>query len=124
MRKVREFYASSEFRYAPLVEGAIDGVRALRQLGFRLVIVTARSVNMTELTENLVRTHFPGASNFRPSLRGGPERDVSIQGCFEAIHYKGAFEKKAVTPNGVRQVMRKLEKIEASHMPIAWLLLG
>jgi len=95
MRKVREFYASSEFRYAPLVEGAIEGVRALRQLGFRLVIVTARSMNMTELTENLVRTHFPG--------------------CFEAIHYTGAFERKEVMQNGVRQVRRKLEKIEVLH---------
>jgi len=84
MRKVREFYASSEFRYAPLVEGATEGVRALRQLGFRLVIVTARSKNMTELTENLVRTHFPGASNFCPSLRGGPERDVSISRLFRS----------------------------------------
>jgi hypothetical protein len=64
MEKVREFYTSSEFRYAPLVDGAIEGVLALRQLGFRLVIVTARSSSMKGLTENLVRVHFPGVSNF------------------------------------------------------------
>jgi hypothetical protein len=52
--------------------------------------------------------------------------NISAQGCFEAIHYTGAFEKAEmeVTPSGVRQVKRKLEKIEASHFAIASLLLG
>jgi phosphoglycolate phosphatase-like HAD superfamily hydrolase len=61
VKKVREFYASSDFRYIPPVEGAIEGVRALRQLGFRLVIVTARSKKIAQLTEDWVRVHFPGA---------------------------------------------------------------
>lgn len=117
MEKVREFYTSPEFRYAPLVDGAIEGVQALRQLGYRLVIVTARSRNMTELTENWVRVHFAGVSNFTVFCAKA-EDNTSAQGCFEAVHYTGAFEKREmeVTPSGVRRVKRKLEKIEASHI--------
>jgi hypothetical protein len=57
---------------------------------------------------------FPGARDLND--------DMLVQGCFEAIHYTGAFEKSEVAPDGARQVKRKLEKIDVSQMAIARLL--
>lgn len=62
--KVRRFYEGPEFANAPVIPGALQGVRALRQMGFRLAIVTARSTSMSSLSERWIAKHFPGESCF------------------------------------------------------------
>jgi len=100
MTKVRQYYASSAFREAPIIEGAAEGIYALRELGFRLAIVTARSSSQRALTEEWVGKHLPN--------------------CFEAIHYTGEFEvrKNAEGPptfaknnTGKAEVIRSIEAI-------------
>ncbi|CCM00320.1 uncharacterized protein FIBRA_02350 [Fibroporia radiculosa] len=60
MRKVEEYYATSRLYEASPVEGAIQGVRSLKDLGFLLVIITARQPRELENTEKWLDKHFPG----------------------------------------------------------------
>ena len=53
-----------ELRNAPAVEGAWEGVTELRRLGFRLAVVTARSSNHREVTDEWLATHLPGEISF------------------------------------------------------------
>lgn len=69
MEKVKEFYESSDFTDGYIVDGAVEGVWALRKLGFRLVIVTARSTTMAQQTESWVRANFPGELNLSRGLQ-------------------------------------------------------
>ncbi|KAI0065398.1 hypothetical protein BV25DRAFT_1880195 [Artomyces pyxidatus] len=59
LEKVKEFYDTDQLRNAIPVPGALDGVRALRNLGFELVIVTARIINAEyESTMRWLQCHF------------------------------------------------------------------
>lgn len=60
MEKVSQFYASSSFRRAAPVAGAKEGVTELLKMGYKLVVVTARSESMRGMTEEWLGVHFPG----------------------------------------------------------------
>ena len=56
--KVKEYYASSVMKPQP-VSGAFEGAQALRELGYRLIIVTARHEEERVLSERWVDQYFP-----------------------------------------------------------------
>ncbi|KAF8758996.1 Enoyl-(Acyl carrier protein) reductase [Rhizoctonia solani] len=72
LRKVREFAQSDYFINTPPVEGAIEGVKRLKGLGYRLEIVTARA---------------------RDTSLGRITRiDITHIGVIDKVHYTGEFE--------------------------------
>ncbi|THH21005.1 hypothetical protein EW146_g462 [Bondarzewia mesenterica] len=59
--KVKEFYDVDELRHALPVPGAADGLNALAEMGFSLIIVTARNMAQeAESTERWLEKHFDG----------------------------------------------------------------
>jgi phosphoglycolate phosphatase-like HAD superfamily hydrolase len=64
MRKVEEFYASGIIHQARPVPGAREGVQALKDLGYRLIIVTARTKDVQDESWAWVDKHYPSVSIF------------------------------------------------------------
>ncbi|KAJ7169462.1 hypothetical protein C8R46DRAFT_197430 [Mycena filopes] len=60
-RKVREFYNTDLIFQAPPVPGAREGVQSLKDLGYRLIIVTARMADVADASWEWVEKYFPGA---------------------------------------------------------------
>ena len=60
MRKVEEFWRTDYLDRAPPVPGAHAGLTALTNLGFRLVLVTARQARELERSLAWLEQHFPG----------------------------------------------------------------
>ncbi|KAJ7225935.1 hypothetical protein GGX14DRAFT_349237 [Mycena pura] len=58
--KVKEFYSTDIIFHAPPVPGAREGAQALKDLGYKLVIVTARTANIADATWEWVEKYFPG----------------------------------------------------------------
>ncbi|KAG7098923.1 hypothetical protein E1B28_000818 [Marasmius oreades] len=58
--KVKDFYATQRIYDAQPVAGAREGVQALRDMGFRLIIVTARSRDVQEDSWKWVDKWFHG----------------------------------------------------------------
>lgn len=56
--KVREFYQTNWIEQVPPVPGAKEGVAALRQMGYRLVVVTARNKEVEHASWKWVNRHF------------------------------------------------------------------
>ena len=59
-RKVDEFYATPRLYEALPIEGALEGVNALKELGYRLVLVTARQVRELPRTKEWVDKYYKG----------------------------------------------------------------
>ncbi|KAF7320185.1 Protein kinase domain-containing protein [Mycena kentingensis (nom. inval.)] len=59
MEKVKEFYKTDYLFRAPPVPGAREGIQALRDLGYKLVIVTARNADVADASWEWVQLHFP-----------------------------------------------------------------
>ncbi|PSR80711.1 hypothetical protein PHLCEN_2v6627 [Hermanssonia centrifuga] len=59
-RKVEEFYATDYLDKALPVEGAKEGLQKLRDLGFRMVVVTARQRRELDRSMRWLETHFSG----------------------------------------------------------------
>ncbi|CAE6426848.1 unnamed protein product [Rhizoctonia solani] len=72
LTKVREFSKSEYFTNTPPVEGAIEGVKALKSLGCRLEIVTARALRHQHGTDMWLNKYLPGV--------------------IDKVHYTGEFE--------------------------------
>ncbi|CAE6515248.1 unnamed protein product [Rhizoctonia solani] len=72
LNKVREFSKSEHFANTPPVEGAIEGAKALKNLGYRLEIVTARALRHQHGTEMWLAKYLPGV--------------------IDKVHYTGEFE--------------------------------
>ncbi|CCO26188.1 Dehydrogenase/reductase SDR family protein 7-like [Rhizoctonia solani AG-1 IB] len=72
LRKVREFSQSDYFANTPPVEGAIQGVKTLKGLGYRLEIVTARALRHQPTTDTWLEKYLPGV--------------------IDKVHYTGEFE--------------------------------
>ncbi|CEL52286.1 hypothetical protein RSOLAG1IB_00826 [Rhizoctonia solani AG-1 IB] len=72
LRKVREFSQSDYFANTPPVEGAIQGVKTLKGLGYRLEIVTARALRHQSTTDTWLEKYLPGV--------------------IDKVHYTGEFE--------------------------------
>ncbi|KAG6814040.1 hypothetical protein H0H92_003890 [Tricholoma furcatifolium] len=58
--KVKDFYATDLIYRTKVVPGAREGVQALRDMGFRLIIVTARTEDNADESWEWVSKHFPG----------------------------------------------------------------
>ncbi|KAH7104752.1 HAD-like domain-containing protein [Auriculariales sp. MPI-PUGE-AT-0066] len=61
LMKSEAFYRSSKFADLAPVPGAVAGVNALRAMGVRLAIVTARDASQRDLTTTWVKKHFNDA---------------------------------------------------------------
>ena len=61
MRKVKEFYDTDQLKDADPVPGSSDALNRLREIGYRLAIMTARLVT-SELESTLIwiDKHFDG----------------------------------------------------------------
>ena len=57
--KVRRYYTGGVRNPKPVL-GALDGARRLKQMGFKLVIVTARQEDERPATEAWLSDHFQG----------------------------------------------------------------
>ncbi|KAH9945618.1 hypothetical protein B0H21DRAFT_429036 [Amylocystis lapponica] len=60
-RKVEEFYQTGRLDSAPRIEGAVEGVLTLRDMGFRLVVVTARQRRELERSMAWLHSNFGDA---------------------------------------------------------------
>ena len=59
--KVKEFYNTDQLKHADPVPGSLDALCRLREMGYNLAIVTARSVLLElESTLTWVTKHFDG----------------------------------------------------------------
>jgi phosphoglycolate phosphatase-like HAD superfamily hydrolase len=63
MAKVDQFYGTDRIFNTKPVPGAREGVQALRDLGYRLIIVTARKEDFEDQSWKWVEQHFPGLCN-------------------------------------------------------------
>ncbi|TFK30756.1 hypothetical protein FA15DRAFT_713399 [Coprinopsis marcescibilis] len=70
-KKVAKFYETDRIYQSRPVEGAKDGLEELKKLGYRLIIVTARSKDTADQSWTWVQKYFPG--------------------CFESIVCTGQF---------------------------------
>ncbi|KAG6866031.1 hypothetical protein C0991_009440 [Blastosporella zonata] len=58
--KVKQFYATDRIFNTSVVPGAREGVQALKDMGFRLVIVTARTEDNADESWEWTNKHYPG----------------------------------------------------------------
>lgn len=58
--KVEEFWKTNYIEIVPPVEGAPEGIKKLRELGFRLIVVTARQRREMDRGKTWLEEHFPG----------------------------------------------------------------
>ena len=56
---MKEYYRVAVNTPKP-IDGALDGLKTLRSLGYRLVIVTARHQTEQKATQEWVDTYYPG----------------------------------------------------------------
>ncbi|KAG8220059.1 hypothetical protein J3R82DRAFT_1076 [Butyriboletus roseoflavus] len=59
-KKVRDFYATDWVSSILPIDGAQEGTAALRRLGYRLVIITARNEHVRDTSWEWTKRHFPG----------------------------------------------------------------
>jgi hypothetical protein len=75
------------------VEGALDGVKALKELGYRLEIVTARSMRHKLLTEQWLAKWIPGQSLSHGHYGHSYMPWLSTHiGLIDKVHYVGEFD--------------------------------
>jgi len=59
-RKVEEYYKTGRIDNALPIPDALDGVKRLKEMGFKLVVITARTIRERERSLVWVDRHFPG----------------------------------------------------------------
>lgn len=64
MKKVDQFYQADRIFNSKPVPGAREGVQVLRDMGYRLVIVTARKEDHEDESWKWVERHFAGWCSF------------------------------------------------------------
>lgn len=93
--KVEDFWKTNWIDIVPPIDGALEGVQRLRDLGYRLVIVTARQKREMERAQRWIEGHFP-------------------KGTFDSLICTGqSQETLGETPDNVLTV--KLSKAGVSH---------
>lgn len=78
MTKIKHLYSMGLYTRSLPIDGALDGLRRLRDLGFRLILVTARSESQRESTEKWLEQYYKGV--------------------FEECYFTGAFTHLDSTP--------------------------
>ncbi|EPQ61079.1 hypothetical protein GLOTRDRAFT_69266 [Gloeophyllum trabeum ATCC 11539] len=99
--KVKKFYEGGEILKAEPVPGALEGVTNLRELGYRLIIVTARMRKLLETSWKWLEEHFPGV--------------------FESVICIGQFEE--ISEDEGHEIVTKLTKAEVCRSLPATLLI-
>lgn len=56
---MKQFYATDLMKPIP-IPGALEGAQALRKMGYKLAIVTARHTNEVERSQAWLDQYFPG----------------------------------------------------------------
>ncbi|KAJ3835417.1 hypothetical protein F5878DRAFT_628007 [Lentinula raphanica] len=79
-QKVKDFYASMQLYDAAPVPGAREGVQDLRDMGYKLIVVTARGSDVKEESWDWVNKWFPGlfdsvicTGQFKDAVKDGHE---------------------------------------------------
>jgi len=57
---VEHYYSTDRIDHALPIPDALDGVKRLKEMGFKLVVVTARTSKYRERSLTWVESHFPG----------------------------------------------------------------
>ncbi|KAJ3919018.1 hypothetical protein F5877DRAFT_66896 [Lentinula edodes] len=78
--RVRDFYASMQLYNAAPVTGAREGVKALHDMGFKLIVVTARSSDVKEESWDWINQWFPGEGLFDSVICTGQFKDATKDG--------------------------------------------
>ncbi|KAG8686053.1 hypothetical protein FRC09_014377, partial [Ceratobasidium sp. 395] len=102
LHKVRLFSGSDEFAKIPPVDGALEGIKALKALGYRLEIVTARSTRHQPMTEDWLSRWLPGL--------------------IDKVHYTGEFEHNpnvAIPPPPTTDSIANIKKITKADILVA-----
>jgi hypothetical protein len=88
------------------VPGALEGLNKLREMGFRLVLVTARHTNEESRTKQWLDHHYPGM----PSCSYLRTRtcDMRLAGMFDKLICTGQFR----TDLDGKEVLVKIGKAE------------
>ncbi|KAJ3890663.1 hypothetical protein GG344DRAFT_66090 [Lentinula edodes] len=76
----RDFYASMQLYNAAPVTGAREGVKALHDMGFKLIVVTARSSDVKEESWDWINQWFPGEGLFDSVICTGQFKDATKDG--------------------------------------------
>lgn len=58
-RKVEEFYETDRLDKALPISGALEGLKKLKELGFRIVVVTARQKRELDRSVRWIEKHYP-----------------------------------------------------------------
>ncbi|TFL03985.1 hypothetical protein BDV98DRAFT_563365 [Pterulicium gracile] len=90
--KVSAYYASGRIYKTAPIPGAREGVQSLRDAGYRLIVVTARTNDTADESFQWVNHHFPGL--------------------FDSVICTGAFKDKHSTGH---EVVTKLSKAQVCH---------
>jgi hypothetical protein len=89
--KVAEFYRTDSIFHAIPVPGAREGIQSLKDMGYKLVIVTARIAEVADASWEWVEKYFPG----KPMFAVNPVRtiaDFEAQGMFANVVFTGQFK--------------------------------
>ncbi|KAH6916826.1 hypothetical protein BKA70DRAFT_313918 [Coprinopsis sp. MPI-PUGE-AT-0042] len=76
--KVREFYKTDRIHNTIPVPGAAEGIQNLKSLGFRLVVVTARTEDTADESWGWIQRHFPDC--FESIICTGQFKDAQKKG--------------------------------------------
>lgn len=60
MAKVAKFYSRDWTHDIGPIPGAREGLQALKDMGYRLIVVTARTKDNADKTRMWIDRHFPG----------------------------------------------------------------
>lgn len=108
--KLEDFYKTDRLYKASPVPGALKGLQTLRDMSFRLIIVTARQEDKADESWKWVTKHFPGIDNHRSYDK--VTELTSPTGIFENIICTGQFKD---THKSGHEVVTKLNKPQASR---------
>ncbi|KAG8904523.1 hypothetical protein FRB99_001606 [Tulasnella sp. 403] len=64
--KVLNYYKADDYRHAPPVQDAFRCCKQLKAMGYRLIVLTARSDEHRQLTEDAIQKYFPGTFDTTP----------------------------------------------------------
>ncbi|KAJ7462802.1 hypothetical protein B0H11DRAFT_2054418 [Mycena galericulata] len=82
--KVKEFYSTDAIFQATPVPGAREGIQSLKDMGYNLVIVTARTPEVADATWEWVEKYYP-VEHHLPHCE-------NIQGSFVHLFFTGQFK--------------------------------
>jgi hypothetical protein len=105
--KVKEYYKTDRLDNALPIPDALDGVKKLKEMGFKLVVITARSSEERERSLIWIDRHFPG--------RPPPSRDQFFvmhrpSGIFETVICTGQSQ-EVIFEEG-HELLTKLSKAD------------